>query len=253
MNEPRTPGPRLRRFPAECIVTGRNLARNTRPGCRDAFALPMPFVSARAGKPVERLAADDLSPRRVPEFLARPGDERGCSVQTRNPRLSAIRAFCRFVAGRDPARPERSAGIRAIAAKKAVPQPMGRLARTGMMALIDVPKRRTPRGRVEHALLPCLCNTGARVSEATALAVRDLELGGLGDRHALATLRGKSGKRRQCPLRPRTEGVLAEPARGAPPATPSSRAGIGGPMRVSAPAGSWSVAPPACPNSKGGT
>ena len=165
---------------------------------------------------------DDLTSRRVLEFLAHLEDECGCSVQTRNLRLSAIRAFARFVASRDPARLEWSAGIRAVTVKKAAPRPIGWLTRTEMMALIDVPDRRTPRGRVEHALLLFLYNTGARVSEATALVVRDLELGGRGGRHALATLHGKGRKRRQCPLWPRTERVLAELARGAPPTTPSS-------------------------------
>ena len=83
-----------------------------------------------------------------------------------------------------------------------------------MKALLDVPDRRTSRGKVEHALLLFLHNSGARVSEATALKVRDLELGGRGNRHALVTLHGKGGKRRQCPLWPRTEGVLAELVKG---------------------------------------
>ena len=212
MSDPRTRslGPWLRRFLAEYIVTERNLARNTQVSYRDTFTLLIPLVSARVRKPADRLAVDDLSSRRVLEFLAHLEDERGCSVQTRNQRLSAIRAFARFVASRDPGHLEWSASIRAIAVKKAAPQPIGWLTKTEMKALLDVPDRRTPRGRVEHALLLFLFNTGARVSEATALVVRDLELGGCGDRHALVTLHGKGGKRRQCPLWPRTADVLAE-------------------------------------------
>ena len=206
----RSLGPWLRRFLAEYIVTERNLARNTQVSYRDTFTLLIPLVSARVRKPADRLAVDDLSSRRVLEFLAHLEDERGCSVQTRNQRLSAIRAFARFVASRDPGHLEWSASIRAIAVKKAAPQPIGWLTKTEMKALLDVPDRRTPRGRVEHALLLFLFNSGARVSEATALVVRDLELGGCGDRHALVTLHGKGGKRRQCPLWPRTADVLAE-------------------------------------------
>ncbi len=119
-----------------------------------------------------------------------------------------------LVASRDPARLEWSASVRAITVKKAAPRPVGWLTRAEMKALRDVPDRRTPRGRVEHALLLFLYNSGARVSEATALMVRDLDLGGHGDRHALVTLHGKGGKRRQCPLWPRTEGVLAELVKG---------------------------------------
>ena len=57
---------------------------------------------------------EDLSARRVLQFLAHLEDERGCSVQTRNQRLTAIRAFARFVASRDPAHLEWSANIRSM-------------------------------------------------------------------------------------------------------------------------------------------
>ena len=86
MIEPRTLGPWLRRFLAEHIVTERNLARNTQLSYRDAFVLLIPFISARAGKPVERLTVDDLTSRRVLEFLAHLEDECGCSVQKRQGR-----------------------------------------------------------------------------------------------------------------------------------------------------------------------
>ena len=98
-------------------------------------------------------------------------------MQTRNHRLSAIRAFARFVASREPAYLEWSTGIRAIATKKAAPQPVSWLGKDKMEALLKVPDRQTARGRVEHALLLFLWNTGARVSEATALQVRDIDPG----------------------------------------------------------------------------
>ena len=128
MSNPSTLGPWLRRFLAEYIVTERNLARNTQKSYRDTFALLLPFVRARTRTPVERLAVHDLTARRVRQFLDHIENDRGCSAQTRNQRLSAIRAFARFVASRDPGHLEWSASIRAIASKKATPQPI-RLAR----------------------------------------------------------------------------------------------------------------------------
>ena len=209
MSEPRTLGPWLRRFLAEHIVTERNLARNTQKSYRDTFALLLPFVGTRTRKPVERLAVQDLTARRVLQFLAHLEEDRRCSVQTRNQRLTAIRAFARFVASRDPGHLEWSANIRAIALKKATPQPIGWLSKTEMKALLEVPDRRTPRGRIEHALLLFLYNTGARVSEATELVAGNLQIGRHDGGHALVTIHGKGGKHRQCPLWPRTERVLA--------------------------------------------
>ena len=210
MSDPLTLGPWLRRFLAEHIVTERNLARNTQKSYRDTFALLLPFVGAKARKPVDRLAVDDLTPRRVLQFLAHLEEDRGCSVQTRNQRLTAVRAFARFVASRDPGRLEWSANIRSIALKKVTPQPIGWLSKTEMKALLEVPDRGKPRGRMEHALLLFLYNTGARVSEATDLVAEDLQIGRRDGGHALVTIHGKGGKHRQCPLWPRTERVLSK-------------------------------------------
>ena len=213
MRDVKTLGPWLERFLLEHIVTERNLARNTQKSYRDTFALLVPFLGGKAGKPVERLAVRDLTSDRVPEFLAHLEDDRGCSVQTRNLRLTAIRAFARFVAGRDPAQVGWCDHIRAIPAKKAMPQPVSWLTREEVDALLVVPDRRTPRGRTEHALLLFLYNTGARVSEAAQLRAGDLQIG-RGGRHALTTLHGKGGRTRQCPLLPDTERVLADLVQG---------------------------------------
>lgn len=205
-----TLGPWLRRFLSEHIVTERNLARNTCKSYRDTFSLLLPFVSGKLRKPVDRLALRDVTSRHVLQFLAHLEKDRGCSVQTRNQRLAAIRAFARFVGSRDPAHVEWCGHVRAIASKKSMPPPVGWLTRAEMEAMLDVPDRKTKRGRGEYALLLFLYNTGARVSEATQLKVRDLQIGRGKGGHDLATLHGKGGKTRQCPLWPETEGVLAD-------------------------------------------
>ena len=144
MSDPRTLAPWLRRFLAEHVVTERNLARNTQKSYRDTFALLLPFVGTGTRKPVDRLAVQDLTARRVLQFLAHVEVDCGCSAQTRNQRLTAIRAFARFVVSRNPGQLEWSANIRAITLKKATPQPIGWIAKTEMKALLEVPDRRTP-------------------------------------------------------------------------------------------------------------
>jgi integrase/recombinase XerD len=206
MSERESLGPWLRRFLVEYIVTERNLARNTRTSYRDTFNLLLPFVSGKLRKPVDRLAVRDLTSRLVLTHLE---DDRGCSVRTRNQRLATIRAFARFVGSRDPAHVEWCGHIRAIASKKSMSPPVGWLTRTEMEAMLAVPDRKTSRGRREYALLLFLYNTGARVSEATQLKVRDPKFGRSNRGHDLATLQGKGGKMRQCPLWPETERVLA--------------------------------------------
>jgi site-specific recombinase XerD len=202
-------GPWLRRFLVEYIVTERNLAQNTRSSYRDTFSLLLPYVSQNLHKPVERLAVTDLTSSLVLKFLGYVETDRHCSVRTRNQRLAAIRAFARYVGSRDPVLVEWCGHIRAIASKKAMPPAIGWLSRTEMDAMLAVPDRRTSQGRREYALLLFLYNTGARVSEAVQLRVRDLNLARARGGHDLATLLGKGGKVRQCPLWPETEQILA--------------------------------------------
>ena len=63
------------------------------------FTLLLPFISAKVRKPVDRLDVEDVAASRVRQFLVHLEQDRGCSVQTRNQRLTAIRSFARFVAG----------------------------------------------------------------------------------------------------------------------------------------------------------
>jgi site-specific recombinase XerD len=203
-------GPWLRRFLCEYIVTERNLARNTRKSYRDTFSLLLPFVSRKVHKPVDRLAVWDVTSAHVLQFLTHLETNRGCSVRTRNQRLAAIRAFARFVGSRDPSHVEWCGHIRAIASKRCMPPPVGWLTRAEMEAVLAVPDRKTRRGRSEYALLLFLYNTGARVSEASHLKVCDLQIGSRNGGHHLATLHGKGGRTRHCPLWPETERVLAD-------------------------------------------
>ena len=216
MPEVVTLGPWLRRFLSEHIVTERNLARNTRKSYRDTFSLLLRFVSRKVRKPVDRLVVRDLTSWHVLQFLTHLEEDRGCSARTRNQRLAAIRAFARFIGSRDPAFVEWCGHIRAITSKKSMPPPVGWLTKAEMEAMLAVPDRKTRRGRREYALLLFLYNTGARVSEATELKVRDLQIGRGNSGHDLATLHGKGGKTRQCPLWAETERVLADENLGRP-------------------------------------
>jgi site-specific recombinase XerD len=232
----------------EHIVTERNLARNTRTSYRDTFSLLLPFVSRNLRKPVDRLAVRDLTSVLVLQFLAHIEEDRGCSARTRNQRLAAIRAFARFIGSRDPAHVEWCGHIRAIASKKSTPTSVGWLTRTEMEAMLAGPDRKTRRGRSEYALLLFLYNTGARVSEATHLQVRDLQIGRGNGGHDLATLHGKAARRANahCGRKPNAFWPTRAPA--AQARTPYSSAGSEHPLPASGFIGSSNVARPGCRN-----
>ena len=203
-------GPWVQRFLVHHLVTERNLSRNTCKSYRDTFKLLVPFACAELAKQDYQLTVPDLSPDRIRRFLDHLEDGRGCCAYTRNLRLTAIRAFARFLASRDPAHVAWRGQISAIASKKTTPKPVPWLTVDEMQALLEVPDRATRHGRIEHAILLFLYKTAARVSEATQLRVGDLQVGRRDGGHAIVTLHGKGGKVRQCPLRPEIERVLVE-------------------------------------------
>ena len=57
------------------------------------------------------------------------------------------------------------------------------------MALLEAPDRSARQGRREHALLPILYSTGARVSEAAQLTVGDLQMNRERPLHSFVSLR----------------------------------------------------------------
>ena len=212
-----TLGTSVKRFLMEDLPTERNLAVNTQKSYRDCLTLLLPFVAKRCGKPVERLGFEDLSAERVTAFLGHLEQDRGCSVPTRNQRLAALRSFARHVAVRDAVLVAWAGSIRAIPLKKTVRPRIAWLSAARMDAMIAGPDRRTVGGRVEHACLLFLYNTGARASEASGLQVEDLHLPERTGGNARATIHGKGGKIRTIPIWASTARALAALSGDRPP------------------------------------
>jgi integrase/recombinase XerD len=86
--------------------------------------------------------------------------------------------------------------VLAIPAKRFDRPVLGYLTREQVAAILAAPDRRSWSGRRDAVLLATAYNTGARVSELTALRVRDVLL----DRQAAVHLHGKGRKQRVIPL-----------------------------------------------------
>jgi integrase/recombinase XerD len=204
MDNPTLLGPWIRRFLLDYLVGERNLARNTQRSYRDTLTLLLPFVATHQRTPVDRLTVEQVAPDVMRRFLHDLETTRHCSIATRNQRLAAIHALARFISAHSPAHIAWCGAIRDIPFKKA-PQPViTYLEKDEMDALLAAPDQTTPPGQRDYAVLLFLYNTGARASEATNVAVADLELA-----HApWVKLWGKGNKSRYCPLWPITAHTL---------------------------------------------
>lgn len=219
-------GPWVRRFLLEHFVAERNLARNTQVSYRDTLTLLLPFVSRKATVQIDRLSVHDVSADAVRAFLEHIERERGCGVETRNQRLSAIHSFARFIGMHSPEHLAWCSEVRSVPFKKAVKTVIGYLEKHEMDALLRAPDRRSSLGARDHALLLFLYNSGARADEAARLPVGNLQLG----TSASVRILGKGNKWRVCPLWPATVAAVQQLVVGRDPEDQVFRGRTGEPM-----------------------
>ncbi len=130
------------------------------------------------------------------DFLEHLECVRHNSARTRNARLAAIHSFMRYVAVRDPVSLPITTRVLAIPAKRFDRPVLGYLTKEQITAILAAPDRSTWSGRRDAILLAVAYNTGARVSELTALRVRDVLL----ESRSALQLNGKGRKQRVIPL-----------------------------------------------------
>jgi len=178
------------------LVNERGASARTIESYRDAFELLFAFIEKRTGKPPSALSLADLDAPLILDFLDHLETQRGNTPRTRNARLAAIHSFMRFASIRDPASLPVAQRVLAIGSKRFDRPVLGYLTREQVAAILAAPDRGTWGGHRDAVLLATTYNTGARVSEITALRVRDVLL----DRQTAVHLHGKGRKQRVIPL-----------------------------------------------------
>jgi integrase/recombinase XerD len=171
---------------------------------RDSIVLLLRFLSEHRKKPVTGLDLTDLEPPGILAFLSYLEQERNNGVSTRNVRLSAIHAFFRFVASRNPEHLNLAQRVLGIPFKRAQQRAIDYLEYEEIDLILNAINRTTLQGSRDYALLATMFNTGARVQEVADLRAADLQL----TKPFQVRLFGKGRKERYCPLWPQTAMVL---------------------------------------------
>lgn len=171
---------------------------------RDSIVLLLRFLSVQRKKPVTALDLTDLDPSGIIAFLSYLEQERKNGVPTRNVRLSAIHAFFRFVASRNPEHLDLAQRVLGIPFKRARQRAIDYLEYEEIDSILKAINRATLQGSRDYALLATMFNTGARVQEVADLRACDLQL----TKPFQVRLFGKGRKERYCPLWPQTATVL---------------------------------------------
>lgn len=194
----------LQRFFTERLFGQLGASPHTVACYRDAFRLLLRFASERLHRSPSLLRVEDLDAALLSRFLDHLERERGCSVRTRNVRLSALHAFFRYVALEEPSCALLCQRVLAIPAKRYERRAVEFLTEEEMTALVAAPDPTTWIGRRDRTLLLLAVKTGLRSCELIGLRHCDVALG----TGAHVRCHGKGRKTRCTPLHPDVIPVL---------------------------------------------
>jgi integrase/recombinase XerD len=203
-SSPTLVGPLLQGFFVEHLLQQKHVSPQTIASYRDAFRLLLQYVKKQRNIEPASLDVTTLDAPLILSFLDSLEIDRHNSVRSRNIRLAAIRSFFRWLTLRDPTILGLATRILAIPVKRTDRRLVQSLTRDEIDALLAAPDQRFWQGRRDHALILTLYNTGARVSEITALRQDQVEFGSSNFVHLL----GKGRKERDVPLWPKTARTL---------------------------------------------
>jgi site-specific recombinase XerD len=193
----------LQRFFTDRLLAQLNASTHTVSSYRDAFRLLLRFAAQHLGRAPSEIGVEELDVSFLGKFLEL---QRGNCPRTRNNRLSALRAFFRYVSFSEPAHALHCQRVLAIPAKRYNRGPVEFLTQEETAALVAAPDARTWIGRRDRALLLVAVQTGLRNSEIILLRRQDVELG----TGAHVRCLGKGRKMRCTPLRSDVAAVLKE-------------------------------------------
>lgn len=199
MTDPLTPAALaglIQRFFTEYLTQQRALSPATVTSYRDTFKLLLCFIAERLRRSPIELTLDDLDAAAVLAFLSDLETTRGNCVRSRNVRLAAIHTFARFASRSAPSALALLQGVLAVPSKRHEQPVLGYLSRPEINAIIAAPDASTWVGQRDAALFATLYNTGARISEALAIGVRDV----IDAQAPCVHLLGKGRKQRTVPI-----------------------------------------------------
>ena len=194
----------IERFFTQRLMQQRNASPHTIASYRDTFRLLFAFAQAKLGKPPSRLDLADLDAPFIGAFLDDLEASRSIGIKTRNLRLTAIRAFLRFVALEEPAYAGQIQRVLAIPGKLHDKREVHFLTREEINAILAAPDPSRWIGRRDHMLLHLAAQTGLRLSEIVQLERTAVALG----TGAHVRCLGKGRKERCTPLTTQTRRAL---------------------------------------------
>lgn len=164
----------LEQFFTEYMPLSSGLSPNTVRSYKHSFRLLFQYVYQVKKKDAGEIVFQDLDFETIDSFLKWIETERGCSVSTRNLRLSALTSFAAYAQNRNfEAATVFANAVRRIPVKKASSQPRIIFSLDEVSALLRLPDTEKRLGFRDQVLLNLMYASGARAQEICDLKVRD--------------------------------------------------------------------------------
>jgi site-specific recombinase XerD len=183
-------------FFTEFLAGERGVSQNTIRSYSNTFSLFLNYMDEVALISAEKIRLEHLVRDRILGFLDWLQDNRKNGNSTRNQRLAAIHAFCKYMQYEDITHLEQWQNVLSIKIKKTERHAVNYLTLDAVKLLLEQIPRSTKTGRRDLALVALLYDSGARVQELIDLTPSSIHM----DKPYYITLFGKGKKIRLVPL-----------------------------------------------------
>ena len=203
-------------FVHEYAPTFLTSSHHTLKGYRDAITLYRSFLQDE-GVDATSLGYAHLERRWIERWIAWLRDVRGCSPDTCNNRLAAIRRLLEYLGSRDATLSYLYVDASAIKRQRPRRTRVEGMSRDAVRALLSAPDATTRVGRRDLAILTLLYSCALRLGEARLLTVGQVHVDAP---QPYLTIRGKGGKVRTADLVPKAASILRAWLRDEHPSSP---------------------------------
>ncbi len=186
----------IRLFLIQFLPNEKGVSENTILAYRDALKLLLKYCADNLKLKVDTLSFDQIDAEIVRKFLDYLEQVRGCTPNTRNARLAALKTFFSYLGREIPEFLDKSREINSIYKKKTPHKTVDYLDTDELKAILESIDIKSRNGYRDKALLLLMHNTGARVQEVVDIKLDDLRL----DAARQVKLTGKGKKERIVPL-----------------------------------------------------
>lgn len=195
----------INRFLFEYAPSHLTNSDNTLDSYGTALTLYIGYLEAQRGITPDRFSQDCFDQQHIEGWLEWLSVERKCGASTCNNRLSAIRAFTRYLSSRDIKYLPLNTGAMAVPYRKAVKKKVSGLSRDAVKTILAEPDTHSRTGLRDMTLMIVLYATAARINELLSLKIGDIYFN---SQKPYAVITGKGGKIRTLYLLPKAVSFL---------------------------------------------